>query len=125
MASSDEKIVLIIEDDLSLAKILQTKLSASRYNVMTVADGEKAIELLGSVVPTVILLDIMLPKKNGLEVLEWMISQPALKDVSVVVISNLGNEKDIQSALELGAKEYIVKANASLAQIVDKLKAYL
>ena len=125
MASSDEKIVLIIEDDLSLAKVLQTKLVASQYNVMTVADGEKAIELLGSVVPTVILLDIMLPKKNGLEVLEWMMSQPALKDVSVVVISNLGNEKDIQSALELGAKEYIVKANASLAQIVDKLKAYL
>lgn len=122
---SQGKTVLIIEDDVSLAKVLQTKLSSLGYNAFVASDGEKAVEFLESAVPNVILLDIMLPKKNGLEVLQWMKTQPKLKDVPVIVVSNLGNEKDIQSATEFGAKEYLVKANVPLSQIVDRIKSYL
>lgn len=125
MTSPEEKkTILLVEDDGSLAKILQMKLQL-QYEIIVAGDGDSAIETLKSAVPSLILLDLMLPKKGGFEVLEWMKSQPALRDVPVIVTSNLGNEGDIQKALALGAKEYLVKMNVSLAEIIDRIKLYV
>ena len=124
MESSENKTILIVEDDLVLARILQMKISP-QHKVIVVADGESAIETLKSKVPSLILLDIMLPLKSGFDVLEWMKFQPALKDVPVIVISNLGNEDDIQKALHFGVKEYLVKMDVSISEIIDKIKLYV
>jgi len=124
MTSPDKKTILIVEDDGTLARILQMKL-AIEYDVIVAADGESAIETLKTKAPSLILLDIMLPRKSGLDVLEWIKSQPALKGIPIIVTSNLGSESDIKTALELGAKEYIVKMDASLSQIIDKVRSYL
>ena len=87
-------------------------------------DGQEAIQSLKNLKPDLILLDIILPGKSGFEVLEEMRSNPQLQDAPVMIISNLGQEGDIEKGRELGAIEYFVKARTSIDELIRKIQKF-
>jgi len=118
--------VLIVEDDLLMGKALGVKFSYEKISTKIAEDGEAALDILKSgPLPSVVLLDLILPQKNGFEVLEEMKKAPDLKKIPVIVLSNLGDENDRQRSMELGAAEYLVKANVKIADVISKVKSYL
>jgi DNA-binding response OmpR family regulator len=116
--------ILLIEDDKFLRTVLEKKLSAEGFEVVSAVDGDEALEKIISDKPDLILLDIILPKKSGFLVLENIKKDPELRKLPVIIISNLGQEEDIQKGLSLGAIEYFVKAKISLEDIIKKVKEY-
>ncbi len=119
------KIIFLIEDDRFLRTIFQKRLQEGGYQVLTAVDGEEAIALLGKGVPDLILLDMILPKKNGFEVLQEIRSRDTLKSVPVVVLSNLSQGKDVEQAQKLGIAGYLTKSNVSLVNLLDEVRKYL
>lgn len=125
MTNEQKPSILIIEDDLRLQRIYQTKLLQQGWNVTTAADGEEGSRLALTQYPEMILLDLMLPKKDGFAVLADLQNDPKGKEIIVLILSNLGQQADIDRGKGLGAKEYMVKANYSLESVVAKINAYL
>jgi DNA-binding response OmpR family regulator len=116
--------ILLIEDDKFLRTVLEKKLLTEGFEVVSAVDGDEALEKIISDKPDLILLDIILPKKSGFLVLENIKKDPELRKLPVIIISNLGQEEDIQKGLSLGAIEYFVKAKISLEDIIKKVKQY-
>lgn len=119
------KKVLIVEDEEDVARAYEIKLKKSGVETVLSTDGEDGFAKILSLRPMTVLLDLMLPKRDGFWVLEEMRNNPELKDIKVIVLSNLGQEADKKRALELGAAEYLVKANMSIKEVVDKILGYL
>lgn len=119
------KKVLIIEDDTFLQGLAANKIHAQGIEVNTASTGEEAITNISSNKYDAILLDLMLPDISGFEVLKNLREREAFKTVPVLVFSNLSDDKDIQMALDLGATDYLVKANFTLDELVEKLKKAL
>ncbi|OHA50096.1 MAG: hypothetical protein A2682_03335 [Candidatus Terrybacteria bacterium RIFCSPHIGHO2_01_FULL_58_15] len=118
--------ILLVEDDVFLVRAYEAILSSEGYQVHVVADGEAALKTLAEEpLPAVILLDLMLPHKSGFEVLEAIGKDPRLAAVPVLVLSNLAQQVDVERAKALGAKEYFVKADTPLEQVVEAIKRYL
>lgn len=117
--------ILIAEDDKFLSKILQTKLTKVGYSLILANDGQEAIDLARSEKPVLVLLDLIMPNKNGFEVLEEAKADPELSQIPIVILSNLGQDEDIKRGMDLGAKDYIVKANISIDKVVEKIDEYL
>lgn len=117
--------VLIIEDDKFLTKIYKTKLEKDGIEVEFAPDGEVGLEKMRSVSPKVALLDLVMPKMDGFQVLERVQQDADLKKIPILVLSNLGQDEDIQKAKSLGAKDFIVKSDTSIQSVVDRLKPYL
>ncbi|HLC99882.1 MAG TPA: response regulator [Patescibacteria group bacterium] len=118
--------ILIIEDDSILRNIYHIKLSHTlKAEVCLAVDGEEGIQKASDEKPTVILLDLILPKKNGFEVLSEIRNNPALKHLPVIVFSVLGEAEDRQKAMRMGADEYLIKHEISLNDLIDTLKKYL
>ncbi len=117
--------VLIAEDDKFLAKIYATKFKKIGLKVDIAEDGQQALEIMKKDKPKLLMLDLIMPKVDGFEVLTKMKDDPALKKIPVLVLSNLGQESDIEKAQKLGAKEFIVKSDMSIADVVKKIKSYL
>ena len=115
--------ILVVEDEQVLAKVFEEKFQKAHYEVKIAADGQAAIDLAKSFSPDVIVLDLVLPKKNGFDVLSELKSEDALKIITVVVVSNLGEDEDIKRALSLGAEDYFVKAQHPINEIVSKVKS--
>ena len=116
--------ILIIEDEVSLAEILGEKLKSENFEVNIATDGEAGLVAARQYRPDVILLDLILPKKHGLEVLADLKADEELKSIPVVVFSNLDSDLNIQNALGLGAADYLVKAQFTPQEIVEKIKKY-
>ncbi len=118
--------VLIIEDDKFLSELMSTKLSKEGFTVTLATDGELGLQKVSEVKPQIILLDIMLPGMNGFDVLEGIkkLGEP-LSAIPVIIMSNFGQESKVQKGLELGAKDFLVKANFTTGEIVDKIKSIL
>jgi len=112
--------VLIAEDEKPLAKALTYKLNKSGYDTEAVFDGEQAMEYIDKNKVDLMILDLMMPKKDGFTVLKELKEKNI--DIPVIVASNLGQESDVSEAKELGAKDYIVKSDTPLAEIVDRIK---
>lgn len=126
MAEENKKTVLLIEDDIFLSQLLTTRLQKVGISVVKVFDGEAAIETLKTMdKPDLILLDIILPKKSGFEVMEEINGNPMLKDGPILVISNLGQDVDIARGKALGAAEYLIKAQTGIDDLVAKIKSFL
>lgn len=123
MASKEKKIFLV-EDDPFLSALLKSRLTKEGFEVLHVKDGEEAINLLRDIKPDLILLDVILPKKSGFEVMEAIRSDPQLSDGPIMIISNLGQEGDIQRGKELGAVEYFVKAKISIDELIEKIQEF-
>lgn len=116
--------VLLVEDDPFLSSILQLKLNKENFKTIRAADGEEAINLLmkQGIKPDAILLDLILPKKNGFEVLETIRQEPSLEKLPVIIISNLGQPSDIERGKNLGVIDYFVKAKLSVDELVNRIK---
>ncbi len=115
--------VLIAEDDKFLRNVLQAKLVAEGFGVRIAADGEEAITAIAEATPDILLLDIIMPKKNGFDVLEDL-RLKGRQDIPVVILSNLGQDEDVRRGLALGAVDFLVKSDHSLKDVVEKVKLY-
>jgi len=120
-----KKKILVIEDDEHIAKIYELKFLREGYDTVLVTNGEDGIEKITSERPDLIILDLMLPKKDGFAVLEEIKKSPQLANIPVLVLSNLGGKSDQDRAKSLGAREYMIKVNFSMQEVVDKAKSYL
>jgi len=116
---------LIVEDEEILAKVLEEKLKKANFNVQIAENGEKAISITKSFNPDIILLDFMLPKIDGFEVLKEIKKDNDTKLIPVIAITNLADDDHIKKALQLGVVDYFVKANHPVNEIVEKVKAIL
>lgn len=116
------KKILFIEDEPTLQKTVGEILKQEGYQVVSALDGEAGVRLAESQQPNLILLDIILPKMNGFEVLERLKSNENTKEIPVIVLTNLEEMKDVEKALALGATTYLVKANYSLEDVISKVK---
>lgn len=114
--------VLLIEDDQFLASLLRNRLKKEGFEVALATTGPEALEILKTLRPGIILLDIILPGRSGFEVLEEIRADPQIKDTPVIIISNLGQETDMERMKALGAIEYFVKARSSIDDIVARSK---
>jgi len=119
------KKILIIEDEQILGEIISKKLATEGYEVSLARDGEEGMEKLRSILPDLVFLDIVMPKKDGMEVLEEMKSDEKLKTIPIIVISNSGQQSEIERIVGLGIKDYIIKAQFSPDDIVEKAHKYL
>ena len=116
--------VLLIEDDPFLSSVLRMKLEKELFKVIRASDGDEALNFLTEqgVKPDLILLDLILPKKNGFEVLETIRQDPLLEKLPVIIISNLGQPSDIERGKALGVIDYFIKARLSVEELVNKVK---
>ena len=119
------KKILLIEDDLSIDKIYGNKLKRNDFEVSIAITGEEGLHKALMENPDLILLDLILPDKDGFQVLAELQKSNQTKDIPVIIVSNLGQESDIKRGMALGAKDYLVKANISLINIIEKIKKYL
>lgn len=117
--------ILFIDDDNFLRKVYQAELSEHGYEVILAADGEEGLEKAQISYPDLIILDMIMPKKSGFEVLTELQNNPATQDIPVLILSNLGQKDDIKKGLDLGAVDYLVKDEVTLATIVEKVSQYL
>lgn len=123
--ASNKKFILAAEDDQFYAHIYKVKLAKEGFDVVVVSNGEWAIKAAQKRTPDLILLDLVMPTMDGFETLEALKSDPSLKDVNIIVLSNLGQEEDIEKAKSLGAIDYFVKANISIHEVIDRIKRYI
>lgn len=117
--------ILIAEDEKFLLQALTTKLRSEGFQVLQARTGQETLDILRGERPSLVLLDLIMPHKNGFEVLEEMKKDPNLSSIPVIIISNLGQHEDIEKGKALGAIDYIVKADYSLSDIVKKVKNVL
>ena len=120
--------ILLVEDDLFLSSLLKNRLEKEKFEVLAAHDGNEALKLLRAEKPDLILLDVILPGKSGFEVLEEIKADPQLHDkadIPVIIISNLGQETDMERGRELGVVDYFVKARISIDDLVKKAEGYI
>ena len=119
------KKILFVEDESALQKTFGERLSPEGYEVIPALDGEIGLRLAKTKKPDLILLDLILPKVNGFEVLKELKEDKETKDIPVIVLTNLEGIGDVDKAIELGATTYLVKAQYSLEELVEKIKKVL
>jgi len=117
--------ILIAEDDQFLSKIYKIKLEKAGYSVVIAPDGNQAIKEISKSLPDLILLDLMMPVKDGFTTLEEIKKNPRWTKIPIIVASNLGQPEDIEKAKKLGADDFIVKSDTSLSNVVDKIADFL
>lgn len=117
--------ILIVEDDTVLQKSLNEYLSSEGFEIVCASDGEEGAQKAISEKPDLILLDIVLPKKDGYEVLQEVKANPEISYIPVVLLTNLDGIADVEKALELGATTYLVKADYKLEEVTKKVKEIL
>jgi CheY-like chemotaxis protein len=117
--------ILLAEDDRFLRKAADARLRQHGFTVVAATDGEEALRLARAEPPDLVLLDLIMPKVQGFEVLRSLKQDPVTAAIPVVVLSNLGQDRDIQQAMELGAVAYFIKANLSLQSLVERVEEIL
>src|SRR3989338_3787781 len=117
--------VLIIEDEEALLSVLEHKLTREGYEVSLARDGEQGLEQIKAIKPEVVLLDILMPKLDGFGVLAKLHSDGLISTLPVIIISNSGQPVEIDRALKLGARDYLVKAEFSPEEVVEKVRKVL
>lgn len=124
-ASTKNVSILVVEDDAFLSSLVSTRLSKEGYQVTSAFDGDQAWSALQKTVPDLVLLDIIMPGMNGFEVLKKMKADEKLKNVPVIIFSNLGQASEIQEGKELGADDFLVKAKYTLREVLEKIDILL
>lgn len=117
--------ILFIEDEPALQKTLGDVLKQEGYGVVSALDGEAGLNLVATEKPDLILLDLIMPKMDGFEVLKRLKADEETKDIPVIVLTNLEAIGDVGKAIELGATTYLVKAQYSLEEVLEKVKKAL
>jgi DNA-binding response OmpR family regulator len=122
---TEMKKILLTEDDEFLSSLIKNRLEREHFEVKIAKDGDEVLAMLKTYQPDLILLDIILPKKLGFEVLEEIQSNKALSHAPVMIMSNLGQDSDIQRAKELGAVDYFIKAKVVIDDLIIRIKSFL
>ncbi len=117
--------ILLVEDDPFLLDMYSTKFKEVGFDVSVAQDGETGLAKAKEVMPDLVLLDVVLPKKDGFEVLKLLKSDSQTAGIPVVLLTNLGLESDVKRGLELGAQSYIIKAHFTPTEVVAKVKEIL
>jgi CheY-like chemotaxis protein len=117
--------ILVVEDTELLRRIYQDKLSQEGYTVFSAADGLEALGVIRANKIDLVLMDLIMPRMSGLEALEAIKADPRTRDVPVIILSNLGQDADIQRGLDLGAVDYLIKNEAKPADVSAKIAATL
>jgi len=121
----NKKKVVVVEDDEHISKVYEIKLTKENILAIPAYDGEEAVAKIISEKPDLVILDLMIPKKDGFGVLEEIKKDPELAKIPVIILSNLGQKSDQERALALGANEYLVKVDYPIQEIINKVKGYL
>ena len=121
---NNKKKILIVEDDEMLIEIYKKKFE-KEYDLKIVSNGKEAIETAKEMQPELILLDLIMPEMDGFEALEKLKSEPATKNINVIVASNVSQDNDRERAKKLGALDFIVKSNFDLNELADRIQSYL
>lgn len=119
------KTIILIEDDLFLRQFYATKLKESNFTIETASDGDEGMKKIKEKRPDVILLDLIMPKKDGFSVLKDLSEDQSLKTIPVIVFSTLGQEKDIEKAKSLGARDYMDKSFFNFEGLLSKVNEYI
>ncbi|OGG13235.1 hypothetical protein A3D77_00500 [Candidatus Gottesmanbacteria bacterium RIFCSPHIGHO2_02_FULL_39_11] len=117
--------ILIVEDDEFFIQAYVTKFAQEGLVVEVATDGAMAIQKVKAISPNLIILDLMIPVKDGFLVLEELQGNPLTKNIPIIISSNLDQDASVKRGISLGAKDYFVKANISLEELVKKVKEYL
>lgn len=119
-----KKVILLVEDDSFLSDMYTTKFTESGYDIKPAMDGQQGLDILtGGLRPDIVLLDIVMPKMDGIELLTAIKKDEKLKNIPVVLLTNLGQETDIQKGMELGALDYLVKAHFTPSEVVKRVES--
>lgn len=120
-----DKKILVIEDDRFLSSLMKARLEKEGYKVSQAFDGEEALSLLRQLKPDLIIMDLIMPKVSGFELLENVSVDPQLNHIPIMILSNLGQESDIEKVKRLGAAKYFVKVKTSIDELVNHVKEML
>lgn len=121
MVPNTKPTIMIVEDDELLLRALYLFFHTREYTIASATDGDTGLKMIQRIKPDVILLDLLLPKMNGFDVLKNMKADDNVKHIPVVILSNLGDDGDIARAKSLGAEDYFIKANINLADLEKKI----
>ena len=119
------KKILIIEDDKFLRELIVKKLVKEGYEISEAVDGEEGVKKVKEEKPDLVLLDLILPGIDGFEVLSRTKEDPALSQIPVIILSNLGQKEDVERGLGLGAIDYLIKAHFTPGEIIEKIRVIL
>lgn len=117
--------ILLIENDQFIRRIYKNGLERSGFNVITAAEGEEGIKKAREQNPDLILSDLVMPHRNGFETLEQIKKDKQLKDIPIIILSNLGQESDIKKIKDLGAIDYLIKSDFKIKELVEKINSHL
>lgn len=117
--------ILIIEDEKILAEMYRDKFTQAGFEVISAFDSKEGLNLAKKEKPDLIVLDILLPRENGITFLVWLRKDPEVSSIPVVAFSNYDDQETKREAAKLGAKDYLIKTNYTPQEIVEKIKNYL
>ena len=124
-SSGHPKKILLVEDDDALASVYQTRLDAEGFTVQRVPNGEDALASALSFRPDLIVLDVMMPKVSGFDVLDILRNTPETTNIKIVMLTALGLDSDKERAQGLGVDDYLIKSQVVIADVVERIKAHL
>lgn len=124
-SAQGSKKVLLVEDDDALAQVYTTRLQAEGFNIRRVPNGEEALAAALDFRPDIILLDVMMPKVSGFDVLDILRNTPETANLKIIMLTALSQDSDRQRAEELGVDDYLVKSQVVIADVVSKIKQHL
>jgi DNA-binding response OmpR family regulator len=125
MNDAKNKTILLVEDDDNLANVYETRLEAEGFTTKRVANGEKALAAAIQTNPDLILLDVMMPKVSGFDVLDILRNTPETANVKIIMLTALSQDSDRDRAKSLGVDDYLVKSQVVIADVVDRIKQQL
>ena len=117
--------ILLVEDDETLAKVYKDRLEMEGFEVAHANNGESALEAAVKNVPDLVLLDVMMPKMNGFDVLDILRNTPATKNVRIIMLTALSQPKDAERAKDLGADDFLIKSQVVISDVVERVKHQL
>ncbi|MBN1779385.1 MAG: response regulator [Candidatus Buchananbacteria bacterium] len=120
-----KKKILIIEDDKSLVNLIKDAINPKKYEVVLALEAKEGSSKAITENPDIILLDILLPEEDGFACLRYLKDHPKTAKIPVIILSNLGQDEEIRKGIELGAKDYLVKADSSIDDIMQKVEKYI
>jgi DNA-binding response OmpR family regulator len=120
-----KKKILLVEDDETLAAVYKQRLELEGFEVQQASNGEEALDAAVKFAPDLILLDVMMPKLNGFDVLDILRNTPATRNVHIIMLTALSQPKDAERAKELGADDFLVKSQVVIGDVVSRIKHQL
>lgn len=125
MITGENKVILIVEDDEIILRALYLTFHEKNYTIATATDGESGLKITERLKPDLVLLDLIIPKMDGFSYLKNLKANPELKKIPVIVLSNLGDQENIEKAKSLGVEDYFVKSDTDLSELAKKVEKFL